>query len=137
VVGDLYGDASTDVSAVQPAGNEWQLSGNAAFVLDGSAADVYLVRARTPDGQALFSCDAGQSAITRQPMTTLDPTRGQATVTFTQGVARLVCPAHRFDAVWNRARDLTAVALAAEQLGGATRLVEMAVEYAGLREQFG
>ena len=137
VVGDLYGDASTDLGAVQPAGNEWQLSGNAAFVLDGIAADVYLVRARTPDGPALFSCDAGQSAITRQPMTTLDPTRPQATVTFTQAAARMVCPAQRLDAVWNRARDLTAVALAAEQLGGATRLVEMAVEYAGLREQFG
>jgi alkylation response protein AidB-like acyl-CoA dehydrogenase len=49
----------------------------------------------------------------------------------------LVCPAQRLDSVWNHARDLTAVALAAEQLGGATRLVEMAVEYAGLREQFG
>jgi alkylation response protein AidB-like acyl-CoA dehydrogenase len=137
VVGDLYGDASTDVSAVLRAGNEWQLSGNAAFVLDGLAADVYLVRAHTPDGPALFSCDAGQSAITRQPMTTLDPTRPQASVTLTEVSARLVCPAQRFDRVWNRARDLTAVALAAEQLGGATRLLEVAVDYAGLREQFG
>ena len=137
VVGDLYGDASTDVSAVLRAGNEWQLSGNAAFVLDGLAADVYLVRAHTPDGPALFSCDATQSSVAREPMTTLDPTRPQASVTFTQVSARLVCPAQRLDSVWNRARDLTAVALAAEQLGGATRLLEIAVDYAGLREQFG
>jgi alkylation response protein AidB-like acyl-CoA dehydrogenase len=137
VVGDLYCHGSPELDAEQTSAQEWQLSGNAAFVLDGLAAEVYLVRARTPDGPALFSCDATQSAVAREPMTTLDPTRAQASVTFTQVSARLVCPAQRFDRVWNRARDLTAVALAAEQLGGATRLVEMAVEYAGLREQFG
>jgi alkylation response protein AidB-like acyl-CoA dehydrogenase len=137
VVADLYGHGLPGIGAELTTGHEWQLSGSAEFVLDGLAADVYLVRARTPDGPALFSCDARQSSIGRQPMTTLDPTRPQASVTFTQAAARLVCPAQRFDRVWNRARDLGAVALAAEQLGGATRLVEMAVEYAGLREQFG
>jgi alkylation response protein AidB-like acyl-CoA dehydrogenase len=137
VVADLYGHGLPGIGAELTTGHEWQLSGSAEFVLDGLAADVCLVRARTPDGPALFSCDARQSSISRQPMTTLDPTRPQASVTFTQAAARLVCPAQRFDRVWNRARDLGAVALAAEQLGGATRLVEMSVEYAGLREQFG
>jgi len=70
-------------------------------------------------------------------MHTLDPTRPQARVHFAHSPARLVCAAERLEAVWNRARELTTVALAAEQLGGATRLLEMAVEYAGLREQFG
>lgn len=38
---------------------------------------------------------------------------------------------------WSRVRDLGIAALAAEQVGGAQRCLEMAVEYAGRRHQFG
>ncbi|MEU7862511.1 acyl-CoA dehydrogenase family protein [Nonomuraea sp. NPDC049141] len=40
-------------------------------------------------------------------------------------------------AAWSRVRDLGIAALAAEQVGGAERCLEMAVEHAKLRHQFG
>ncbi|XVQ08595.1 acyl-CoA dehydrogenase family protein [Spirillospora sp. CA-255316] len=113
----------------------WVLDGAKSYVLDGHAAGLVLVAARAGDALALFAVDGSAPGLTRTPLTTLDQTRRLARLAFTTTPARLLTP----DAgpALSRALDITAVALAAEQLGGAERTLEMTVEYAKVRHQFG
>jgi alkylation response protein AidB-like acyl-CoA dehydrogenase len=142
VVGDLHRISTTperERSRIvgESAAEGWTLSGQADFIIDGLAADVLLVRAATTNGDALFLCSADQPGLRRLPMDILDLTRKQARLVFSAARARLICPPEALSRVWADALDVAAVALAAEQLGGADRLLQMAVEYAGVREQFG
>ncbi|HET7719244.1 MAG TPA: acyl-CoA dehydrogenase family protein [Acidimicrobiales bacterium] len=119
--------------AVRSPGGRWRLEGEKSYVVDGCAADVLVVAARI-DGAgdvALFQVDAGAPGVDRAPLATVDPTRRQARVTLA------AAPARRLEASPAMAVDLGAVALAAEQVGGAERALEMAVEHAGRRIQFG
>jgi alkylation response protein AidB-like acyl-CoA dehydrogenase len=121
----------------QPVGDEWLLAGSAWFVPDGHSADVLLVLARLGDGVALFGVDGGAPGLTRQRMTALDHTRVQAKLGFDAVPATLIGAP---DAAWpwlENALLRATVALAAEQVGGADRALESAVEYAQLRVQFG
>lgn len=66
----------------------------------------------------------------------MDPTRGMARVDFAATPARLLSgadPASALEAV----RDRAAVAMAAEQVGGMSRILQMTVDYAKVRVQFG
>ncbi len=67
----------------------------------------------------------------------LDLTRPLGAVSL-HGARAVRVGAGRDTAVWlAEVRDLALAALAAEQLGGAARCLDMAVEYAKVREQFG
>ena len=113
------------------------LTGEKLFVLDGAVADLLLVLARTDAGPGLFAVVAGAPGLAREPMATLDATRKQARVTLHATPATLVGPDGGAAAGLAAALDVAAAALAAEQAGGARRVLEMAVEYAKVREQFG
>ena len=119
--------------AVRSADGRWRLEGEKSFVVDGCAADALVVAAR-PDaggGVALFLVDAGAPGVDRTPLPTVDQTRRLARI-------RLgATPARRLDGSVDAAVDRCAVALAAEQVGGAGRALEMAVDHAGRRVQFG
>ena len=112
------------------------LTGEKLFVLDGAVADLLLVLARTDAGPGLFAVAAGAPGLAREPMATLDATRKQARITL---AATPAVPVARGEdaAALETALDVAAAALAAEQAGGARRVLEMAVEYAKVREQFG
>ncbi|MEU5882344.1 acyl-CoA dehydrogenase family protein [Spirillospora sp. NPDC047279] len=112
------------------------LNGAAPRVLNGADADLILVAANADGGLGLFAVEPGAAGLTRTPLTTLDLTRPQATLTFDGTPARRVGPADATEAV-SRALDLAAVALAAEQLGGLRHCLNTIVEYAKLRVQFG
>ena len=106
-------------------------------MLDGTVADLLLVVARTPAGVSVFAVERGAPGLTVEPLATMDQTRKQARVVFGATPARLVGAE---GAAWPavcRMLDLAAVALAAEQVGGAQRVLEMAVGYAKIRVQFG
>jgi alkylation response protein AidB-like acyl-CoA dehydrogenase len=118
-------------------GAGWTLDGHKSFVLDGHAADLILAVARTADGLALFAADAGAAGLTRSQLPTLDQTRRMARLEFSSVPARLVGAPGEAEAILSHTLDVAAVALAAEQLGGAQRALDMAVEYAKLRHQFG
>jgi alkylation response protein AidB-like acyl-CoA dehydrogenase len=121
-------------------GDAWTLTGTKMFVLDGHTADLVLVAARTPSGVSIFAVDGRDSqasGLTRTPLGTLDQTRKQARLTFDAVPARLVGAEGAGWAVLAQVLDLAAVALAAEQVGGAQRVLEMSVEYAKVRVQFG
>ena len=115
----------------------WSLTGKKSFVIDGAIADLVLVVARSTAGPALFAVDRGAPGLRAEPMTTLDPTRAMATLTFYQVPAVLVGAEGQGGRLMSRVLDLACVALAAEQAGGARRCLEMSAGYARTRFQFG
>ncbi|MEU1513379.1 acyl-CoA dehydrogenase family protein [Streptomyces sp. NPDC005811] len=118
-------------------GGSWLLTGHKTFVLDGAAADVVLTVARAADGIGVFVVDGDAPGLTRAPLPTLDPTRRQARLEYREVPAtRLRTHGDGWDLV-AQVLDRAAVALAAEQVGVASRALDMAVEYAKVRHQFG
>jgi alkylation response protein AidB-like acyl-CoA dehydrogenase len=115
----------------------WQLDGRKSFVLDGHTANLILVVARTGDALSLFAVPAEASGLTRTALPTLDQTRKLARLDFAAVPATLIGSVGDGRAVLSRTLDVAAIAQAAEQLGGAQRALDMAVEYAKVRHQFG
>jgi alkylation response protein AidB-like acyl-CoA dehydrogenase len=119
------------------AGDGYTLDGQKMFVIDGHTANLILVAARTGDGISLLAVDGDASGLTRTPLSTMDQTRKQAKLEFSNTPARLVGSEGQAWPILNKTLDLAAVALAAEQVGGAQRCLDMSVEYAKVRVQFG
>jgi alkylation response protein AidB-like acyl-CoA dehydrogenase len=115
----------------------WLLDGRKSFVLDGHTAHLILVVARSGDGLSLFAVPADASGLARSVLPTLDQTRKLARLDFAAVPATLLGSAGDGAGVLSRVLDVAAIAQAAEQLGGAQRALDMAVEYAKLRYQFG
>jgi alkylation response protein AidB-like acyl-CoA dehydrogenase len=119
------------------AASGWTLDGHKSFVLDGGIAGLVLVPGRTWSGVSLFAVDGRADGLTRTPLDTLDQTRKLARLEFAGTPARLVGAEGGAWPGISRTLDLAAVALAAEQVGGAQRCLDMSVEYAKVRYQFG
>lgn len=121
---DLHGDA-------------WTVSGEKRFVLHADAADAFLVLASTEDGPTLFWVDSSAPGVEVRSLRALDQTRPLADVVLQDAPAELVGSiggaSVPLDAAWRRLMVL----VAAEQLGGAERILELTTEYAITREQFG
>lgn len=118
------------------AGSTWRLDGTKSYVLDGALADLILVVGRTDRGLSLFAVE-DNDAVNRKRLATLDQTRKQARLEFFGTSARLVGEEGAAGATLSKTLDHAAVALAAEQVGGAQRCLDMSVEYAKQRHQFG
>ncbi len=123
--------------AATPEGDSWRLDGVKMYVLDGHTADLILVAARSSNGVSLFSVDAAADGLTRSALSTMDQTRKQAKLTFDGVKATLIGTEGQGWPVLETVLDLAAVALAAEQVGGAQQCLDMSVEYAKVRVQFG
>jgi alkylation response protein AidB-like acyl-CoA dehydrogenase len=124
------------VTAVRT-GDGWRLSGSEPHVVDGHAADLLLVPARTAAGVSLFAVTRGAPGLSTTPLTTFDRTRKQARVALADTPGELVGADGAALPAIERTLDLAAVALAAEQAGGAAAALERTVEYAKTRIQFG
>jgi len=118
-------------------GSDWTLSGTKMFVLDGHIANLIIVAAKTPKGTSLFAVEGGAAGLTRTALSTMDQTRKQAKLEFANTPAKLIGTEGQGWTVLNKVLDLAAVGLAAEQVGGAQKVLEMAVDYAKVRVQFG
>jgi len=118
-------------------GSDWTLTGTKMFVLDGATANLIIVAARTPGGVSLFTVAGDAAGLTRTSLSTMDQTRKQAKLEFASTPATLLGAEGKGWDVLNTVLDLAAVGLAAEQVGGAQKVLEMAVEYAKVRVQFG
>lgn len=133
--GTFAGDAVT-VQATE-SGDGWTVSGTIERVVDAGAADDLLVTANGPDGVALFVVDAAGPGVRRTALSTMDPTRPQATIRFHDAPARLLAGPDETERVCRHALHVGAVLLAAEQVGGAQHLLDRSVAYARDRLQFG
>jgi alkylation response protein AidB-like acyl-CoA dehydrogenase len=126
-------------------GGDYLLSGRKRFVLDGHCADLLVVAARCEgsrgeDGISLFAVPSEAKVIERRGLPTLDQTRRLAEVELQD--VRVPASARLGEegsgaAALERIRDLAAIALAAEQVGGAQRCLDLAVAHAKTRVQFG
>ena len=135
--GGSWEPASIRLAAAKTTENGWRLDGHKSFVLDGHAADLILTVAETDGELSLFAVSGTADGLTRRALPTLDQTRKLARLAFNHTPARLVGEPGAARAVLDHTLDVAAVALAAEQLGGAQRALDMAVAYAKVRQQFG
>ncbi|AXF23362.1 acyl-CoA dehydrogenase [Burkholderia pyrrocinia] len=128
---------------VEETAGGYALSGAIGQVIDGARADLLLMPARIAnEGQSigLFAIDvATASGLTATPLDTLDATRPIARVVFDDTrVSRDALLAGRNAApVLARAAWFAALALAAEQLGGAQQCLDLTLDYTSQRVQFG
>ena len=118
-------------------GDAYKLNGTKMYVLDGHTANLLIVAARTDAGVSLFAVEGGAAGLTRTPLATMDQTRKQAKVELVDVPGTLIGADGEGWTVLERVLDLAAVGLAAEQVGGAQFVLEMAVQYAKDRVQFG
>ena len=117
-----------DVETVSITAHGTRLTGERSGVLDAPAADLFVVAARTDDGDRWFVVEEGFDV---RPQLSYDLTRRLGTVSF-DGVAAepLEIPM--------RSRFLPQIAaVCAEMVGVAQRILDMTVEYTKQREQFG
>jgi alkylation response protein AidB-like acyl-CoA dehydrogenase len=114
--------------------DNWLVTGEAHYVLDGVGASVLLVPAVLPAGDTgLFEVCPGQRAVTCSASPTMDDTRRLAVVALDGATARRIGGPAALD----RARDAACIALSAEQVGAAAQALALTVAYAKVRVQFG
>ncbi len=112
------------------------LHGSASMVIDGIGADQILVPADDGTSLALVAADA--PGVTRTNLKTIDRTRGFADVGFDGAVVGEWIGARGGAAdACRRMLEAGRIVLAADILGASERAIEMAVDYAKQREQFG
>ena len=130
-------DESGITAEATPDGDGWKISGAKHYVLDGHIAGLVIVAARTAAGVSLFAVDSGADGTTATPLATMDQTRKQAQIKFVNTPAKLIGEDGAGWTTLTAVLDRASVALAAEQVGGAQMVLDMAVEYAKVRHQFG
>jgi alkylation response protein AidB-like acyl-CoA dehydrogenase len=118
-------------------GDGWVLDGHKSFVLDGHTARLILVTAATDGGLSLFAVRPDAAGLTRTALATLDQTRKLARLEFSSAAGQLIGATGDATAILSRVLDVAAIAQAAEQLGGAQRTLDMALDYVKTRQQFG
>ena len=130
--------AARDGGGPGPGGTAgWSVTGTAGVVVDGASADLVLAAARTEHGISLFAVDGAAAGLRRTALPAMDQTRALAALTFDRAPACLVGAEGGAGPALRRAFDLATLYLAAEQLGGAGRVLSTAVGYVKTRVQFG
>jgi alkylation response protein AidB-like acyl-CoA dehydrogenase len=124
-------------------GNEFVLSGTKRFVPFANAADLILVVARTSDaadGTSVFAIPRQTQGISETPNVEMDHTTRTSTLNFENVTVSGDDIIGEIDRGWDvigPTLQRAAVGAAAEMLGAARRCMEMSVEYAKVRQQFG
>jgi alkylation response protein AidB-like acyl-CoA dehydrogenase len=130
-------------------GKGYRLSGTKLFVNDALVADKIICAARLAGsgggadpaaGITLFLLDRDSPGVTVTPLKTMDQTRKLAEITLADarvGADAVVGAPGRGWPIIERVMDRGKVALCAEMCGGAQKVLEMSVDYAKVREQFG
>jgi alkylation response protein AidB-like acyl-CoA dehydrogenase len=135
--GSAQWDTAGIVTSAERTPDGWLLNGHKKFVLDGHVANLVLVAARTEAGISIFAVDSAARGLSATPIETMDQTRKLAELDFTNTPAQLVGEDGGGAATLEKAFNTATILLAAEQVGGAARALDMAVEYAKIRVQFG
>jgi alkylation response protein AidB-like acyl-CoA dehydrogenase len=135
-------DASGITMEAKKQGDGYVLDGTKMFVIDGHTADLVVVAARTEgtsgeDGISFFTVDGDASGLTRTPLATMDQTRKQAKLEFSGVQAKPLGAPGAGGGALSKTLDQAAVGLSNEMVGGAQRVLDMSVEYAKVRVQFG
>jgi alkylation response protein AidB-like acyl-CoA dehydrogenase len=125
----LEGSASWNPRDVQLSASNGKLTGEKLFVSDAAIADFIVVVARN----GVFVVDSKARGLKISPMSGMDLTRKLYAVEFSNTAAEEISSPKDLP----RAFDIATAALAAELVGGMQRTLELTVEYAKTRKQFG
>lgn len=136
-----YDPALVQTSAAQKEAG-WLLSGAKMFVSDAEAADYLIVSARSSgeeresQGVSLFLLEKGAPGLKLQPLLTVAGDK-QCRVVLEDTPAQLLGQPGEAWPVLERLLQTGALAKCAEMVGGADKVLQMTVQYAKEREQFG
>ena len=131
--------------AATKSGAGYSLSGTKSFVLEGLAANVLIVSARTSgkpgdkDGITLFVVPADAKGISRKRLALAD-SRGGANITFDKvevGADAVLGEADKGYPVLEKVLDRARAGISAEMLGAAVQAFETTLDYLKVRVQFG
>jgi alkylation response protein AidB-like acyl-CoA dehydrogenase len=125
----LEASASWDLADLKLASVNGKLSGDKLFVTDAAVADFIVVVARN----GVFVVEARAPGVRITPMSGMDLTRKLYAVHFDNTPAEKIGETSAL----SKAFDIATAALAAELVGGMQRILEITVEYAKTRKQFG
>jgi alkylation response protein AidB-like acyl-CoA dehydrogenase len=136
------GKGSPSPQAIKLSASGGSLNGIKKPVPDGAIADFAIVAARTAaSGRdtdiSLFLVDMKAEGVDVKALSNVDPTRGQAEITFKNCKAEPLGAAGEGFSVVSQVLDRAAVLLSFEQVGGADRALEMGRDYALDRIAFG
>jgi alkylation response protein AidB-like acyl-CoA dehydrogenase len=129
----------------EKSGDGYTLNGTKSFVLEGLAANLYIVSARTSGnpgdtkGITLFVVPADAAGISKKRLSLAD-SRGAANVTFENvkvGADAVLGEVDNGYPLLEKVLDRARAGLAAEMLGSATQAFETTLEYLKTRVQFG
>jgi len=129
-------------SNIAVSAKDGKLTGQKIAVPDGLVADIAVVAAKTGSGAdaasvSLFIVDLTDASVSREPLETVDPTRNLATLTFKDTPADPLGNTGQGWTILENVYDRAAILFAFEQLGGAQKALETAVDYAKERYAFG
>lgn len=113
------------------------ISGSKLIVPDGGIADVAIVLVKDGDDLSMVIVDLNDDSVTRSTVETIDPSKNSASMSFNNTPAEVL---GKSGSGWNRLQNINnrgAVLIAFEQIGGAQKALDMAVEYAKQRFAFG
>jgi hypothetical protein len=114
---------STSTTATRE-GDHFVISGVRSYVTDGSTATLLLVPAVTDKGLSLFAVAGDAEGVTREALSTMDQTRKQSRIELKDAPATLVGVEGEALAGLETTLQVAAAALAAEQVGGAQRVLD-------------
>jgi alkylation response protein AidB-like acyl-CoA dehydrogenase len=142
--GSHHAPARTALAATR-SGAGFTLNGSKTFVIDGEAADLLIVAARTSgkpgdtNGLTLFLVPGDATGVTRTHLALAD-SRGAAQISFKDvsvGADAVLGEVDKGWAVLEPTLDRAYAGLAAEMLGTASAAFEITLEYLKTRTQFG
>jgi alkylation response protein AidB-like acyl-CoA dehydrogenase len=137
--GDLHAQRQPagDVTAVRGDDGEWLLSGPGGLAADAGGADLLVVAAAVDGATGLFVVEGPARGVTSTATRLMDETRRFARVAFDAAPARRIDDGGDAGPALSRALARGTVALAGEMVGAARRCLDMCVDYAKERRQFG
>ena len=125
-------------NSVQMTAHGTRLTGAKLFVTDAAVADTIVVVVRHHHNDlALFAVNAKAPGVTITPMHSMDLTRPVYSVRFDEAEGELLAMGAHARSALHHGLNIAEVALAAELTGGMQRGIEITVEYAKTRKQFG
>ena len=127
--GRVDADGITDVTA-----KDGRITGTKHYVPDAHVADTLIVAARAADGVALYVVPADASGVSIKQVTTMDMTRRWCEVELDGAKGE---PLNAGWDVLERALQRSTALLSAECVGGANKVLDLSVDYAKVRMQFG
>jgi alkylation response protein AidB-like acyl-CoA dehydrogenase len=148
LAGLLRGDSRVSIGLLEP-GGDWSLSsaratveanrltGTKAAVEHAADADVFAVVTRVDGEPSLTIVRAGSPAIDVTPQSSLDATVPMSRVTFSDAEVEAVAEREPGETILDRMTTVAGLLAAAEAIGAAAAVFDLARRYASERRQFG